>query len=118
MAPERAAYSRMVYDFILASPGEHSQKHFGQVHPCGTKHCIAGWAVILDPDTDVTWFEGSGGRYMNTLVHVHDETIDISRRAADLLGLDQYSDHIFFEMDDSAALDMFRRWIEEAEAAA
>jgi hypothetical protein len=115
MAPERAAYSRMVLDHILANPHLHDQMSFAQNTPCGTTHCIAGWAVELSPDVDVQWCPGGGW----ILLHKGHQ-VGLKRVAEKLLGLTAVDAHRLFldEMDNQDALDLFRMWIEEAEAAA
>lgn len=120
MAPERAAYSRMVYEHILKNPELHDQRSFGRHTACGTTHCIAGWTVELDADADVEWRFDGGGDVFDWEIRVNGLPARLLNVAEELLGLGHGdATRLFFNiMDEDEALDVFRRWIEEAEAAA
>lgn len=119
MAPDRAAYARTVYEHIIASPELHKQRYFGETTACGTAHCIAGWAVELDADTDIQWLGIDGYSAMSWFVTVDGQRVRIEDRAAQLLGINlAAAEKLFYDMGEKSALKRFRKWIEKAEATA
>lgn len=116
MAPERAAYSRMVYEHIIANPDLHNQDGFGHKEDCGTVCCIAGWACVLDPDTEVQW---DSYETMQLDVYVEGVKFELDIRAEELLGISGRAAYdLFYDYDKESALNKLNAWIEEAEAAA
>lgn len=106
-------YARKVLEHLLAHPEEHNQDVYGERTPCGTKACIAGTAVSMDAQTEVHW-DSTG---MTGQVTVDGESMTIERRAAELLGLHDYADHmnLFHCYDDAKALSLLKELIVAAE---
>ena len=52
---------RKVMEYVTAHPEEHDQHYWGvkrvEAPPCGTTHCIGGWALVLS-GADLIWKYG------------------------------------------------------------
>lgn len=108
--------ARKVLEHLRAHPEEHDQDVFAvRGTACGTRACIAGTAVLMDPRTIVHWLRTEVGELVGE-VFVDGHPVDLIDRAAEVLGL---SDHdavsLFFTYDDASALTMLAGAIEDAE---
>ena len=106
-------YARKVLEHLIAHPDEHRQTSYGYRTACGTTACIAGTAVLFDPDTAVYWCSDG---MMSGDVRVGGQDMDVDDRAAQLLGFNDYdANRLFYCMNDELALDQLAAFIEEAE---
>lgn len=82
-----------VADQIEAHPGAYDQETYGERFDCGTRACIAGWAVLLNqnPAWEVWWktYDYGGGleyelsvRRASTATEIH-----VHEAAQEMLGL-------------------------------
>lgn len=115
------AFARKVLEHLIAHPEEHSQNYFGMQRACGTTACIAGTAVIMDPQSTAVWASvismtcGFVGKQM-TSVWVDGESMDVEHRAAQLLGLDFVdTNKLFYCFNDAEALGLLASYIQQAE---
>lgn len=46
---------RKVMEHITAHPEEYDQREYAVRTECGTKHCIAGWAVVLADNPEINY---------------------------------------------------------------
>ncbi|AMS02635.1 hypothetical protein BJD55_gp131 [Gordonia phage Yvonnetastic] len=106
-----------ILEQITEHPETHDQSHWGEVRECGTVCCIAGWAILLSDDHRVRFSEGGvRSPALEILVGENYWTgydDDVSRRAAHLLGLDNYSS-LFYEGDENYAREKLAWLIERA----
>lgn len=102
--PEITEMRQKVLDQILAHPEQHNQNNFGEKTECGTTMCIAGWAVTLDPNTEVSFF--TDYPLVNPRVITENGPMDIEYRAGELLGLEDSYEQVslFYDMDNDSAL--------------
>ena len=113
-------FARKVLEHLLAHPEEHSQNYFGVQQSCGTTACIAGTAVLMDPESIPTWSTSFVSSEVTQMTHVvvDGTSMDVEDRAAQLLGLDFVdTNKLFYNFNDAAALDLFASYIDQAEAA-
>lgn len=90
---------RKVREKITESPGEHYQAVWGRKNECGTTHCIAGWAAVLN-GASVDWEnDGDGWWEADT---VNDGAESIERYAKEALGLTWEEANIFYASRDEA----------------
>jgi len=75
---------------------------------CKTAACIAGTACLLDPDTKVNR-EG--------MPEVNGQQVDWSRHAAGLLGLTDGGADLFWEMNNTVAIEKLRNHLHNLEMA-
>jgi hypothetical protein len=113
------AYARKVLEHLIAHPEEHSQNYFGMQEACGTTACIAGTAVLMDPESTVTWSSANmpyGAQQMTNVV-VDGTSMDEEDRARSLLGLDWVdANTLFYNFNDVEALGLLASYIDQAEA--
>lgn len=86
---------RDVADKIEGDPHLYSQGTWGRVTPCGTAHCIAGWACELagcEPNDPTAWEDG----WLSVRKPGSTEFMPVGIAAEQLLGL-----------SDIEALDLF-----------
>lgn len=102
---------KKVRDQIRAHPDLHDQSYYGMQLPCGTKHCIAGWACVLSGAQPV-WSA------MGTMYDVRYEgrqyaSFDL---AAELIGLDEsQASELFLEFHDNFSLRLLDEAIDAGE---
>lgn len=106
-----------VREQITANPETHEQGTWGRKNECGTTHCIAGWACVLE-GVQIRWTEhgeelaAMGG---TNEVAANGTCWAIPGYAANALGLDGLqSAALFYETDNGKALAYLDRLIEEA----
>lgn len=108
-------FARKVLEHLIAHPEEHCQSYFGVQTPCRTTACIAGTAILMDPESKITWRQYSTGMQMES-VAVDGKFIGIDDRAAQLLGLSLIeSTKLFYTYDNEAALRILASYVEESE---
>lgn len=106
-------FARKVLEHLIAHPEEHRQANFGMRTACGTTACIAGTAVLMDPDTQVQWTSDGAMTYA---VQVGEDLVDITDRAAALLGLDfDDANRLFYIFGNMESLKFLSQLIEQAE---
>jgi hypothetical protein len=94
-------FTRLVYQ-----RDEHGRFAQGSAEvQCGTSACIAGWACLLDPDTDVRFYDRGHQMYI--------VGNSVASRAMELLGLD---DDRLFRGPNEDAIKRLRAAIQRAEA--
>lgn len=114
------SFARKVLEYLITHPEEHSQNYFGVQQACGTTACIAGTAVLMDPESAAVWSTERMPKGVMTMVgvHVRGTLMDVEERAAQLLGLDFVdTNSLFYCFNDSEALDLMASYINQAEAA-
>ncbi|WP_234551486.1 hypothetical protein [Rhodococcus qingshengii] len=94
-------FAEEVYQYLIDHPDEHNQGQWTKTTPCGTVRCIAGTACHL-AGYEITAAFGVTGALAYT--------------ARKLLGLTAWeADRLFFLTDNTAALHLFREYIDRAE---
>lgn len=122
MPHPQAAFARAVLNELITNPAHHNQTHWGlNVPECGTSLCVAGTAVVMDPNTHVVWTDnGDHGAVMQSLVWVKGGEYDvhIAERAAFLLGIEDedFSHELFFDSDEAEAIELLERHVLNLEA--
>lgn len=95
-----------VRDQITMHPETHKQHSWGDKHPCGTTHCIAGWAAALS-GADLTWTSSGALAAVGDSHHVQ-------VYAENVLGLDVHeASDLFFEFSENRALAKLDALIEK-----
>lgn len=100
--------AKAVLGNIMLSPELHEQADYGRSTSCGTKMCVAGWAVHLFKPEMIRWNES----YDGAQVMVHAETgnaYGIHKEAAKLLGLNDLESHSVFMSDNENAIKQLMR---------
>lgn len=108
MRIENAVIGRKVLDRIDAEPKSLNMETWGRQGECGTVACLAGHTMLA------AGYSLSAGMYYAAGRYVMSE----AKEAAGILGLtDAVTDgcHLFHQQDRDAALDAFRKAVEEAE---
>lgn len=86
-----------IADRIETDPRSYNQYLWGKVGTCGTKHCIAGWAVHLHDGEEAIDFRRVGlFRKHATRVEVDHKLVHIAHRAQTLLGINQAESDVLF----------------------
>lgn len=109
--PETRERAKVIYDYLVAHPEEHSQRHYGKETACGTTMCIAGNAIIAFRPELVQWDHLGNG--IRVLKGWFDTEGDIDEIAGELLGLDREEQFdLFYDMDNKRALEKLGRVVE------
>lgn len=105
-------YARKVLEHLIAHPEEHRQAHYGDRTACGTTACIAGTAIMMDPNCTIQW--AINGLMAPPLIHGFE--VDMDMHAAKLLGLTPNdATQLFYEWNNQRALKKLQAHIDEAE---
>jgi hypothetical protein len=97
-----------IIEAIETNPEQHDQAYWRKRTACGTTMCIAGWTCYLNGDEFVPYQDS---RFSFEVRTKDGSEMSIAARAADLLGLseDVNIDQLFWEDDDTVALNRLRR---------
>lgn len=112
-------FARKVVEYIEAHPDEHEQATFAKraINGCGTTACIAGHALLLSGEYDLTAEWDFAGEF-DFIQKSTGEIVVASDHAQALLGVDEVQQEtLFFTLqDEDEALDFLRELIVDAEA--
>lgn len=102
---------KKVRDKVTSDPEAHYQANWGRKTSCGTTHCIAGWAAVLD-GAAVDWEDDGDGYWEAATVNGCAQHIETYAKEA--LGLTWEEASIFYASRDEA-LQQLDRLIERGE---
>ena len=84
---------------------------------CRTSACIAGQAVLLDPQfKKLEWVTDRRGQFADNTILQDGTSVDIETRGRQLLGLSENITNSLFYIDDEEAVDALRMLIERVDA--
>lgn len=111
-----------VYDQITQHPETHNQVVFEEATHCGTKRCVAGWAVAFEHGVgDRSIYDGLTEAWPPAHFAAHSRAYymtETATEAARILGLtDEQACHLFYDVSDGEAVELCLRYATKGDEA-